>query len=774
MAQINVTCNKIIPVLRFCTLTLIYFLGLPGAIQADSAVGRWQLSAPSIDITSWPELQSRKCTDDAARPSGNGITHPYKAHICIAEFRTSEDWHVQPNRKLNGIKLTVGKDPERKSDVLVLHSDIESHKHTPGIFKLTSPMLGEQSFSYIDSIRVWVKGNRTNDRITVLVQDSKGKLFVGTRRVRLTSDHWIAADIPFFPNGFTHYKDVRESTPTPPYQISGILYIQSPEYGRNDVRLDGISVFGTPFNGKTLPLLSSHSEDNKLELTLSKPYGYGLFLPANQYKPTGTLLSRYDSDISVEVVFQVSRLYGPTQTAKTILTIPSGKKIGLSPPIILIQPGAYIVDASVRATGIRESLREHTEYYVWEPIGNSYTDPSSETFFGAMLPLDAFNDTMVSDLQLLAQAGVRIVRIPFRWNRVETKPGKFQWQLYDRIMAACRQYRITPYLMAIGTPEWATDPDKRKDSGRKTRYDFIPPKDLEEFSNFLGRAAARYAEFNPYWEIWNEPYAAHYWVNSTPLEYVNLLKNAYRAIKKEQPGAVVMNGGLGNTGEYQRHFTEYLLANGAEFMDAYAIHSHGRSERLRTTIEYALEAMNQAHITRPIWLNETGIWVDPRSPDGELTRAAETVKKIVMARESGLANYGWFIFRNYPRATMKATTNFAALDKDSHARPVVLAYNNAARHLHETMPLGQLNINGRITVYQFTSNNGRYITILWATDPEDYYPLPFQPDTITGTFYVYDMLGGQIPAAEAGHIPVGAYPVFIIGDKSTKPYVPRL
>ena len=111
------------------------------------------------------------------------------------------------------------------------------------------------------------------------------------------------------------------------------------------------------------------------------------------------------------------------------------------------------------------------------------------------------------------QSGARWLREEFRWNEVEPRPGEFHWRKIDRMMrmAAARRLRVLPLL--IGTPRWVAH----------SMYEL--PLNPDGFARFTARVARRYGPGGTFWrrlarptrrlaprvfEVWNEPFAAHF------------------------------------------------------------------------------------------------------------------------------------------------------------------------------------------------------------------------------------------------------------------------
>jgi hypothetical protein len=108
-----------------------------------------------------------------------------------------------------------------------------------------------------------------------------------------------------------------------------------------------------------------------------------------------------------------------------------------------------------------------------------------------------------------------------------------------------------------------------------------PPSDLEEYAHFVRTAVQRYAAMGVHaYEIWNEPNIAVFWApRPDPARYAQLLKLAYVAVKRSDPSAEVVSGGLAPYGSYGESDPTHM--NPLTFLERmYASGAHGSFDAL--------------------------------------------------------------------------------------------------------------------------------------------------------------------------------------------------
>lgn len=157
------------------------------------------------------------------------------------------------------------------------------------------------------------------------------------------------------------------------------------------------------------------------------------------------------------------------------------------------------------------------------------------------------------DFELMAQAGVKSVRLPLFWMEVEPVSPFLavpRWTDFDRsvTLAATHGMRVFPFVW--GTPPWIARRPEVEPLHRRWA--------TRAWASFLRRAARRYGPRGafwrenpdlPYlpvraWEIWNEeniiPFSAH----ANPERFARLIRVSGRVLHRADRGSRVIVGGL--------------------------------------------------------------------------------------------------------------------------------------------------------------------------------------------------------------------------------------
>jgi len=241
--------------------------------------------------------------------------------------------------------------------------------------------------------------------------------------------------------------------------------------------------------------------------------------------------------------------------------------------------------------------------------------------------------------QLAYNAGARVNRWEFRWDRLERTPGSWDFSATDAVVASSQQYGLQVEGILIGTPGWAVQPGDKPGNGlpRNAYLPYTDPQNL--WAQYVRQTVTHYAGKVAYWEVWNEPALSFFWSN-TPADYFQLLKVAYKVIKSVDPHASVLMAGMVVP---DLHFFSQVLdaVNAAPnwrdnhgYFDAVAWHAYGPASSLYTNIN-TMRGMLAAkgHPGVPLWVTEDGF--PASNPNGEPRQAAYVIQTIAYALAAG-------------------------------------------------------------------------------------------------------------------------------------------
>lgn len=312
----------------------------------------------------------------------------------------------------------------------------------------------------------------------------------------------------------------------------------------------------------------------------------------------------------------------------------------------------------------------------------------------------------------LRAAGVGIVRQPFSWARIETRPGELDYAVYDDVMATAAIARVEILPVLMDPPDWRSTVPA---TGRlRAMY---PPRDPAELASLAALLVARYGPGGSFWaahprltpmpirswQVWNEPNVVAFWATGPdPAAYVRLLDAVGAAIHAADPGAEVVAAGLPVTdgGMPLTQFLREMYAAGARgSFDTLAIHPYAATPAgvlaVLSGVRAQLDRLGETEL--PIWATEFG-WATGGPPvtitTSEAAQAARLGDAIVRMQEAraALVLRGFVAFRWRDVAPNPGQADIWALHTgllraDGAAKPALAAFTTAVvRWLREPAP----------------------------------------------------------------------------------------
>ena len=188
------------------------------------------------------------------------------------------------------------------------------------------------------------------------------------------------------------------------------------------------------------------------------------------------------------------------------------------------------------------------------------------------------------DLDMIADAGIKIIRQDLIWSMTEKIKGEYDWSAYDTLLAEMNQRGIRPiFTLSYNNPLYTNEVLQ---SG---------PQDSENikgYANWTGAAAKHFKGHNIIWEIWNEPNAVPFWKPVPNADqYINMALASCNAIRKADPNALIIapalamfnwnfSGNISNDergirGQFTIDFMKKLFKSGMlDYLCAISVHAY--------------------------------------------------------------------------------------------------------------------------------------------------------------------------------------------------------
>ena len=113
------------------------------------------------------------------------------------------------------------------------------------------------------------------------------------------------------------------------------------------------------------------------------------------------------------------------------------------------------------------------------------------------------------DLDMIAAAGFRFIRMDFVWHNIEKVKGVYDWSEYDELTSNLEKRGLRAlYILDYSNPLYEPEVESKDPiTGEAQKGIAAPshPESVEAFAKWSAAAAERYRNKNVVWEIWNEP-----------------------------------------------------------------------------------------------------------------------------------------------------------------------------------------------------------------------------------------------------------------------------
>ena len=175
----------------------------------------------------------------------------------------------------------------------------------------------------------------------------------------------------------------------------------------------------------------------------------------------------------------------------------------------------------------------------------------------------------------IAASGIGRIRFDFLWRDIQKEPdGSFDFSHYDDVMADAEGEGLTvlPIIYGNPVPKWAAP-----------IWEHLP-----EWGRFVAAVVAHYGDRFPDVEIWNEQNLELFWQNPRdPVRYAEVLRTAYEAAKRANPGVRVLFGGV--SGVPLDYIEGVYKAGGGPFFDAMCVHPYNHPRPPEGDLDKKLE-----------------------------------------------------------------------------------------------------------------------------------------------------------------------------------------
>ena len=295
------------------------------------------------------------------------------------------------------------------------------------------------------------------------------------------------------------------------------------------------------------------------------------------------------------------------------------------------------------------------------------------------------------DLDLIAAAGFKFVRMDFDWGGTERKKGEYNWSACDELTANLEKRGLRAvYILDYSNPLYEeTVVSKNPITGKEHKDVASPqhPESVAAFARWAGAAAKHFAGRRIIWEIWNEPNISFWKPKPDVQQYAALALATAKAVREADPNATIVGPA---TSEVPVKFLQEFFAAGAlAHLDAVSVHPYRSYKKGPETAaeDYAkLRALIEKHAppakrSMPIISGEWGYSTFTNKGVSLESQAAFLVRQQLANLHAGVPISIWYDWKNDGTDLAEREHNFGTVTHDLQPKPAYIALQTLTREL---------------------------------------------------------------------------------------------
>ncbi len=405
--------------------------------------------------------------------------------------------------------------------------------------------------------------------------------------------------------------------------------------------------------------------------------------------------------------------------------------------------------------------------------------------------------------QDMSNYGARFTWMSIPWDAIEPVKGTFSWKRADAIVLAVQKcgFDIGFHILSRHAGGWATLPTPNIPNKANAS---MPPKDMNEYYNFVFQLASHYKGVVSRYSIENEAHSSSNWPSS-PESYFQMLAVAYRAIKAADPNAFVEDAALSSSGlgvlvandmlkagntqgavdflhryfatfaprqgggepivvakaedlqnliaqpEVQRllQWAPLLFAN-HDYYDIEQLHYFGPWDDLPVVMDWVHSQLKAQGADKPLDLWEMGYaWTDVNTFDPQ-AQARDLPKFLATSMGEGAERTVSWLFTDIAFTA----EGHPGLISNQGPRPAAQSFEVTCEKLNGTTSSTRLNLGPDVWGYRFDKSSGSVYAV-WSTQPRQI-SLPITAPQVTVT-----TITNQTMTADPQKLDVSDSPIFV-------------
>ena len=327
---------------------------------------------------------------------------------------------------------------------------------------------------------------------------------------------------------------------------------------------------------------------------------------------------------------------------------------------------------------------------LWAGIAHSSQIPASIFPAGVGVNIH-FVTGHQKDLDLIAAAGFKFIRMDFGWESIEKTKGSYDWAGYDELLGNLEKRGLKAvFILDYSNPLYEEMVSSVNPLNQQPHRTLASPQHPESIAAYARWAAAATKHFHGrpiIWEIWNEPNIQFWNPKPDVHQYTDVALAACRAIRQTEPDATLVGPA---SSEFPWEFLTTFLQSGVlEYLDAVSVHPYRQYSRppetasadydkLRQLIDRFSPTSKKGQI--PILSGEWGYASHTKGVSLD-TQAAFAARQQLANLLHGVPLSIWYDWKNDGTNPEEREDNFGTVLPDLEPKPAYHAIQTLTREL---------------------------------------------------------------------------------------------
>ncbi len=359
--------------------------------------------------------------------------------------------------------------------------------------------------------------------------------------------------------------------------------------------------------------------------------------------------------------------------------------------------------------------------------------------------LSAEFTTRDKDLAMIDSCGANFVRTNIWFEECRDSSGYLTLGHYNQMMESVNQWKKNVLIIAS---MWN-------------------PRNISECDSVFPVIMNQYNEVK-FWEIINEAHLVRKRIPGYgPKDYIDILKEGYRLVKKYSPKSKVLFTGVAPKEPIDNKFTDSSFVFGASnYFDIMNLHIYTTMSEPEVLYQYLLKVsklLKEYDVEKPVWITETGYTSKGVKSVGEDIQASRLARTYLISFALGIDKVFWYKSRSSELAPNDREQYFGIWHKDYTPKPAYFAYQTLTKMCPDKATRPILHRKEDIYFASWKRADGNKVWALWTSENKTIKASL----SISKKYEIYNLYGEKVNIVPS-NAEISSSVLYIVGAKEVQ------